>query len=458
MDLNIHHPINTVREYLRQRPDVRKILANTGWLFSDSVLRLILAVLVSAWVARYLGAEQYGQLNLALAYSAIIGPIAALGLDNVLVRRFVTEDQHGKVLGTAFYLRLVCAILVSAPLLLIVNALHSDQPVILALMLLMVISRGFQALEVLRHWFNSQVEARSIVIARNLSFFTISALKVVAILQGSPLIVFGLLYALDIVFFMFLLLWSYRRGQRKRGLHHRWAVDWDYGRSLLRESWPLILGGLAVTVYMRIDQIMLGQLLPVDVAERSVGVYAAAVRVSEMWYFVPLAIVTSTFPALLQSKQRSEHLYHKRLQRLFNLLVLVAYSVAIPMTILSGFIINLLYGAEYADAAPALIVLVWAGVWVSMGYARAQVLIAEDATVMSMWASVAGAAVNVALNWLMIPAMGVLGSAIATLVSQIVAAHLSTLLVPRVRQFGIMQTKALVFPNPFNRYGKANAI
>lgn len=433
-----------IKAYLLNRPDIQKILANTGWLFSDSILRLFLTVIVSAWVARYLGTERYGQLNLAIAYVVLAAPIAKLGLDQIVVKRLVqSPDDVGRILGTAFWMRIITALVLLIPLLFIVNSLHPDQPIIVFLALLLGIGTVFQALEVLNHWFQSQVESKHSVIARNMSFILTSGLKVLAILAGGSLVVFGFLYLLDIVTSMLLLLWIYLRRA-----HHTWSVSWDYARGLIRESAPLIIAGLAISVYMRIDQIMLGQLLPTDEATSAVGVYAAAVRISEMWYFVPGAVVASIFPALLQSKQQSESLYRKRLQRLFNLMVFIAYTVAIPMTLLSGTIIHVLFGAEYADAGPVLAVLVWAGVWVAMGLARSQVLVAENLAHLSMWSTLAGAVTNVALNFVLIPQMGALGCAVATLVAQVMAAQITTLFFHQTRTFGWMQTSALIYPNP----------
>jgi len=430
---------------LVQRPDVKKILANTGWLFSDSVFRLVLAVLVSAWVARYLGTQQYGQLNLALAYMTLAAPIARLGLDSILVPRMLNEPQQvGQILGTAIFMRLLMALAMLAPLYLVVASLHRDDPTVLLLTVILSLGTLFQALDVLNAWFQSQLASRHSVLARNTSFLLTSGLKLAAILLGAPLLVFGLLYLLDMIVSMLLLWRVYRRNP------HPWTLNWGYARGLLREGAPLIVAGLAVSVYMRIDQIMLGQMLPPGEAEAAVGAYAAAVRISEMWYFVPLAIITSVIPSIIQSKQQSESLYRKRLQRLFNLMALISYAVCIPMTFLSGLIVELLFGPEYAASVPVLAVLVWAGLWVTLGVVRSHVLVVEGKNWLFTWSVVLGAGVNMLLNLALIPLLGILGAALATLAAQMVASHLTSLALPQLRFLGWMQTRAIVYPNPFN--------
>jgi PST family polysaccharide transporter len=251
---------------------------------------------------------------------------------------------------------------------------------------------------------------------------------------------------LDTILFMLILVGNY---QRTGESIFRWRFDKERARTLLREGWVLILGGVAVSLYMRIDQVMLAQMIPGAAGEAAVGVYSAAVRLSEAWYFVPGAIVTSTFSTIILTKKQSETLYRARVQRLFKMVVLISYVFAIGLTLFSGLIIDILLGAEYAEAAPMLIVLAWAGVWTSLGVARNPMLHAENVVTISMQTTIMGAATNILLNIFMIPLWGAMGSAIATLIAQFVAAHLSTYLFKQTRFLAIYQTQALLNPNPF---------
>ena len=96
--------------------------------------------------------------------------------------------------------------------------------------------------------------------------------------------------------------------------------------SLVKESWPLIFAGLAIAVYMKIDQIMLGEMI----GKKAVGTYAAAARLSEIWYFIPGAIAFSVFPSIVRSKQLDEKIYKKRMQKFYDLNATLAYGLSIP--------------------------------------------------------------------------------------------------------------------------------
>ncbi len=215
----------------------------------------------------------------------------------------------------------------------------------------------------------------------------------------------------------------------------------------MRESWPLIISGLAVMIYMRIDQAMMGSMLPGETGTRAVGVYSVAVRLSEMWYIVPTAIASSAFPAVVQARGNDSTLYRARMQRLFNLMALISYAVAVPVTFLAKPVISL-YGAGYEDAAPMLAILMWTGLWVSLGVVRSLAIQAEGLLVQSMLATLLGAAVNVGLNLLLIPRFAGLGAAVATLVSYGVSAYGSSFLLAALRPLGLLQTRALLLPDP----------
>jgi PST family polysaccharide transporter len=446
--------VERLKAYLQSRPDVRQIVTNAGWLVSDRVIRLMLVLLVSAWVTRYLGAEQFGYLSIAQAILALAVPLLRLGMDTLIVRLLVEGDyDRDAVLGTSFAIRLMAA-LVALPAVVIFTALTYPQHLVIALIAAMLgVAALAESFDVIDFWNQSQVAARHTVIARNAAFVVASGLKVGAILLQMPLEVFGLLYALDTLLYVALLVAVYqRRGGRVQG----WRWDASLAVTLLKLSAPLIISGIAVSLYMRIDQLMLSVMLPVGEAERAVGVYSVAVRLSETWYFVPGAIISSVFPAILLSKRQDETLYRKRIQRLFNLVVLVGYAFAIPVTLLAPVIIDVLFGPEFAEAAPQLAVLAWSGVWVGLGLVRTSVLQAEHRNVYSMYAVGAGVFSNIALNWLLIPLWGGFGCAIATLATQVLAAHASTYLMPHVGFLAKMQTMALLYPNPSPPHTGAN--
>jgi PST family polysaccharide transporter len=234
---------------------------------------------------------------------------------------------------------------------------------------------------------------------------------------------------------------------RQGNLLKAWQPKIARMKALLKDSWPLILSGIVISIYMGIDQIMLKEM----VGDRSVGVYSAAVKISCLWYFAPAAIINSVYPSLVRSKESGEEFYYGRLQKLFDLMSLLAYAVAIPVTFLSPLIVSLLYGQKYAGAADILTIHIWTGVFVSLGLARETWLTTEGLMKFSAVTTSIGAAVNVVLNLWLIPLYEGTGAALATVAAQVFSAYLVGAFYTPTRRIFFSQTKAIFLINPLQR-------
>jgi PST family polysaccharide transporter len=428
-----------IRVRLEGRAGVQRVAVNVIWLFADRVVRLGVGLLVSVWVARYLGPQLFGVYNYAIAFVGLFGFVSTLGLDSIVIRDIVHAPQDAaEILGTTFALKLTGAAMTVIVSISTVSLLRTDDPALPLLVGLIAAGTLFQAFDAIDFWFQSQVQSKYTVYARNTAFLIISGIKVGLILLHAPLIAFVAASVAEVILGSFGLITAYRlTGHSIR----RWRASLARARSLLSTSWPLMLTSIAVWVYMRIDQVMLGSLAD----DRVLGVYSAAVRLSEIWYFIPITIVNSVFPAIVRSKAINEQLYYDRLQRLFNLLVALSYAVCVPATLLAGPIINILYGPSYSEASTMFVVLMWAGLFAALGVARETWIVSEGLTRFSFATAVIGAIVNIVLNVIFIPHGGALAAAWATLAAQAVAVSFSTLLYARTRRVFVMQLKALTF-------------
>jgi O-antigen/teichoic acid export membrane protein len=142
------------------------------------------------------------------------------------------------------------------------------------------------------------------------------------------------------------------------------------------------------------------------------------VKLCEAWYFVPIVITASLFPAILSTRQKNKPLYQDRLQKLYDLMVWGSVAVAIPTTLIADWLILILYGNEFEDAADVLRIYIWAGVFVALGVASSKWLIAENLEKYSFYRTVLGGILNVGCNFWLIPIYGIKGAAYATLIAQ----------------------------------------
>jgi polysaccharide transporter, PST family len=423
---------------LKSSDRLRGIIANTGWLFADRILRMGMGLFVGVWVARYLGVEQFGIFNYATAFVALFSTLSTLGLDAIVVRSIVREpEKRAEILGTAFWLKLfggVTALVLAVSSIIVVR--HDDQ---LTISLVAILSSVgiFQAFDTIDLWFQSQVQSKYTVIAKNTAFVITALVKVALISFHAPLIAFAWAGLGEVSLGAIGLIISYR----VRG-YSPWLWPWSLplAKTLLKESWPLILSGVTIMIYMRIDQIMLGQM----VGDKAVGLYSAATRISEVWYFIPTAIASSVSPAIYAAKEVSEALYYQRIKQLIRMLVLISLVISVPMSLMSFKLITILFGNGYAEAGKILAIHIWASLFVFMGVATSPWFIAEGLTEFSFHRTLIGAVVNVVLNFLLIPSYGGIGAAIATVISQAFAAFFSNATHPKTRKLFYLQIKCLL--------------
>ncbi|MBN3889802.1 MAG: flippase [Nostoc sp. JL31] len=422
----------------KSRSGLRAIVANTGWLFADRILRMGASLVVGVWVARYLGVKQYGLFNYALAFVALFSPIFTLGLDDVVVRHLVRQSSNKEeILGTTFWLKFLGGI---ASVLLAVSTmffLGEHETLKIWLVAILGIAGVFRASDTIELWFQSQVQSKYTVIAKNTAFLLNTLIKIVLILTKAPLLAFALVTLAEFAMSAIGLLIVYQVKGSSLWLW-RWSIA--AAKTLLKESLPLIFSGFAIMIFMRIDQVMLGQMI----GDSEVGIYSAAVRVSEIWYFIPGAIVSSVAPAIYAAKEKSESLYYQRIGQLLSLMTCISLAIALPMSFLSDKIIMVMFGSGYAEAGPILAVHIWTSLFVFMGLATSPWFIAEGLNHVSLGKTLFGAILNIILNLLLIPKYAGLGAAIATIISQAAAAFICNAFDSRTQKLFKIQVRSLI--------------
>lgn len=432
-----------------QEQGFKKYLFNTIWLFTDQVLRLVAGVLVGIWVARYLGPNQFGLFNYAMAFLAIFGVIAKLGLDSLIVRNIVNQpEQSNLYLGTAFWLKIIGSA-ITLSITGIYTLFAGESHAVNVYILLLVSSLAFQSFEVVDFFFQAKVLSKFTAICKTSQLVISSLAKVYLITSHASLLSFIIVQILDQATLGITQFLAFR--YYTKNTHFIRYFRMDIAKDLLQNAWPLIFGGLIIMVYMRIDQIMIMKIL----GEREMGLFSAAVRLSEAWYFVPMIITNSLFPAILNAKKTDEEKYKRRMQRLFNLMFMISVAVAVPVSLASPLLIDIFYGEAYHNAAKVLTLHVWTGVFVSLGVASSNWFLAENLQKFALWKTIAGGVINIILNLILIPEFGTVGAALSTLACQMCASVFFNALNKKSRPIFKMQMNAiLLYRNLNTRYAK----
>lgn len=404
-------------------PEAGKILSNVAWLVSDKVFRLGTNFLLTLWIARHFGPEGFGELSYLLAVVAVLGSFATLGLNTVVVRDLVqqsTPDRVRETLGSATALQAaggVLAFLIMVAYCLWPLAGIGDTPypgIILAATLLL------QPCAVLRYWFESRLQSRYVVIADNAAFLVSAIAKVLVLLSGGSLVwitaallIEGAIGAGCLTYLFF------TRDSPGPALRASVARV----RNLMEDAWPLMLSSLMIILYIRLDQVMLAHIS----GAASVGLYSAAVRITEIWYLVPGAIAVSMAPRMLSLCAENPDLYRAELERLFRWVLWPTALASMLLWWLANPIVVMVYGETYREAADVLAMYFMTSIFVVFGTIKGSCWVtAMGLQRFGLLSTACGVVSNVALNILLIPLYGGVGAAVATVFSMII----STVVVP----------------------------
>jgi O-antigen/teichoic acid export membrane protein len=426
---------NFIRRRSGHRPNLVKIVDNISWLFFDQIIRTIMAFFVGVWIVRYLGPEQFGLFSYVLAFTAIFGSIAKLGLDGIMVRELVNHpEKRDTYLGTAFWLKIFGAFIVMGLIATILTFTSNDAT---TNQFIFIIAAGlvFQSFEVVDFYFQSQVLAKIVSICKIIHLALSSIIKIYLVLTEAELIWFVLVTAFDALSLAVSYFIAYKLIKNQAFYKH---FDLSIAKQLLKDSWSLMFSAIIVTIYMRIDQIMIKEML----GEHKVGIYSVAVKLTEVWYFLPTLITASLFPAILNAKKISEDLYYDRLQNLYTFMLLIALAAAIPTFFLADWVIKFLYGSAYQEAGRVLMIYIWASVFIFGGVAASKWIIAENVQLYSNCFLIFGLVSNILFNYILIPQYGITGAAIATLLAQAIASLIAPALFRKTRMQFTMLVKS----------------
>lgn len=397
---------------------MHKYSLNAVWLTFEKVVRVLITTFVGFYVVRYLGPQNFGVLSYALAWLAILGALTGLGLDNIVLRELVRQpDKADAILSTGMGLKLAAA-LITVLALLSLFVCFQETPGVESI-LIVCLSLVFQAMSVCEIFFQARAASRSVVQVQVIQSIVSSIVKLLLVYLGASLTWFLWSYVIDALMLGFAI---YAIVRCESSIHISLKkFDAIRAKKLLIMSFPLLLAGAATAIYMKIDLIMLESMVVPDI----LGAYSAAAKLSESWYFIPVAICTALTPMLLAYKQESSALFERKLKELYSMLIWGSVSVAILVTVLSAPLVKVIYGDKFLQAAELLAVHIWSGVFVCIGLINSISLLSQDRLYQNLLRTSMGAIINVVLNLLWIPLWGALGAAYATLIAYAFTAWIS---------------------------------
>lgn len=415
-----------------------RLFGEAGWLALAKIVQGAAALTASTLIARHLGPSTFGQLSLAIATATFVGAAATLGLEHIATREFSTRNDHALI--SLRRLRWSGALLGSLVLFAcgFIPALKDYG--IATLLLVMCLLPIAQVGDISEWNLIATGRSRSVTIVTLIVAPIMAGLRVLLVIRGATVSVFAATVVVEWMFRSLALGAISHRMPSSDGSNS--STHWiNQAARLLRECMPLLAAGIAIFVYMRIDQYMIAAML----GSREVGYYAAIVTLAEIPLVVPALLLRAALPVL----SRQSHDNPNRRDQLLVLLVRWAFYVhltgALALVILAPQIVQWTYGDAFSGAVTAFRIQVLAAPFVAIGVLSSAWLVLEHRTQHALWRSVTGAIINIILNLGLIPAFGIAGAAFATVVAQIFSSYLSDGMHAKTRSLFRLKTYA-IFP------------
>jgi O-antigen/teichoic acid export membrane protein len=418
-------------------PGFKKYFANTSWLMAERVLRMVVALFVGVYVARYLGPERFGLLSYANSFVGLFVALATLGLDGIVVRELVkTPERRDELLGTAFWLKIGGAILMWIAIIAAVPLTNNDIQTN-TLIAIIAFTAVFQAFNVIDFNYQAEVKSKYVVRAQLIQLVLSSITKLVLIFIEAPLLWFAWVYCLDAVVLAVGLAVMYLQNNGKLWA---WQWRWQVAKALLMDSWPLMFAYMSYLIYARIDQVMIKEML----GEHSVGIYSVAYQLYEAPLFIALLVSKSVYPLIVKYYQSNKIRLFDIYLKLSSYMTLLSYIIVIIFLVFSENIILILYGEKYYESANVLLFLSFGLIPMFNAFLRSSYIIISGNQKIILYTTLFSAITNILLNIYFIRNFGVIGATYATVMTQLLSLLFLNAVFMSTRKIFVIQIKALL--------------
>lgn len=404
---------------------IQKIIQNTSFLLISNIFSYIIGFLTITYTAIYFGAENFGILSLALAFTGLFGVLMDLGLNSWMIREIAKDKSiTNKYYSNIAVLKIIFSILTFFLIVLVVSIIGYSQTVAntIYLITLSMIFNSFYGT------FNSVFTAYEKMLHPSISIILNSILLFLGILitmyYQSGIIFFATWYIISslIVLVYSVISYSYKFHLPK------FEIDTGFWKSTIKEAWPFGVTTMLISIYYWIDSLILS----IMVGNEAVGWYNAAYRLISVLLFIPIVFNTAIFPVMSKFYGTSSDYLKISFEKYFKYITIIAIPMGVGITILANKIISLVFGLAYVNSIIALQILVWSAVFVFMSGAFARLLEVSNKQLVLTKISAILVIINISLNVVLIPTFSYVGASIVTVITELLSFLLCVIVVSNI--------------------------
>lgn len=415
-----------------------KTTQNILWLFTEKATRFGFGLIVSVWVARYMGPEQFGQWNYIIAIVTLLGIIPYWGLGNIVIKELTTNpDNQTKTLESAFFIKFSLGLIVSG-IIWTYSYYSNDDNTIVRMIAITSLIYIFQAFDVIDFYFQSKVESKHSVVARTVAYFVSGALKIALIYLQLDFFWFAITFLIEYIIIAIILVYVYHKSRIPKFYYRlNKTIVW----SQIVSGFPLILASFAHWIYVKLDQLMIKEMLDYE----SLGYYSASIRITEALYAIPVVIIGSIFPKMVSLYTKEHYSYRLFIIKTLRYLLIALVLISSILSLSSSNFIPLLFGSVYNPTIDLFKIHLWVLIPVCLGNLSARMYIIEGLNIYQLYSTFSAMLVNIVFNFLLIPQFGTKGAAIATFITYVFVGFLFNGFFPKTRKIFSVQLESLNF-------------
>lgn len=416
-----------------------KEFGNASWLIGGKVFQMVISLVVGVITARYLGPSNYGLIGYGAAYVSFFTAFCSLGLNSVIIKDFIDNpDEQGEAIGSALVMRMASSILSAVMIVGFVSIVDKNETLTIAVVSLCSIGVIFHIFETFNFWFQSQYKSKITAIATLLAYMVTAVYKIILLILEKDVRWFAFSTSVDYIVVAVFLFIAYKK---HNGARLKFSLK--KSKSLLKVSYNYILSSMMIAIYGQTDKLILKQMLD----ESAVGYFTTATTICLMWVFVLQAIIDSMYPTILDLKNKNQQLYEKKNRQLYAVVFYVSCFVSLGFLVFGDLVVKILYGEEYMPSADVLKVVSWYTAFSFLGVARNAWIVSEGKQKYLKYIYGCAAVLNVVINLALIPIIGTIGAALATLITQVFTSIVLPMFIKELRPNAKLMLEAICLKN-----------
>ena len=389
-----------------------RVIGNTFWLLLQKIGGSALTLLLTIYLARQLGSQGFGALTFALSFSLLFLVLSDMGITTLTIREVARDKERGpKYVGNIASLKLFLSIFAFMIILIATFFMKVpfDTRIVIYLVGAGVIFKNFGAFWGAIFQANEKMQYVTICVISERVFILLAS--IILLYLGFGLICIGFLYLFSGLFYCLLsMCFVYRKF-----LKPLYNIDMDFWRKSFKEAVPLATVVLISMVYFHIDIVMLGKMK----GEETAGWYGVSYNLFLALTTIMGAFLASIFPVMSRLFKESEELLKDAYHKAFKVMLGVGLPVSVASFLLSEKVILFLFGTQYQHSVAALKIL---SLFIIFGYLNGLAgyfltSINRQAITAKLLASTT--AINIVLNFILIPRYSYIGAAYATAASEV---------------------------------------